>query len=149
MGTDLVLQQDLDAVVAGLPREQREYLLVKAMGCGDSDSRKLSLVTKSQVDGWRKHDYFSSKETAIESSEGSWSRDALSVFLDGKLPYVIGELLGIIMSGADGERPHKDKEKAIEFYLKELCGVSKAVKASTNFEHFIIEMRREDAEKVK
>jgi len=142
MGTDLVAQQNIESVMAGLPKEQRDYLLMRAMGCSVPDSRKLAVVTKNQVRSWRGNEWFCQKEAIVEASEGSWVRDSLSIYLDDQLPFVVSQLLSIILSGENGERPHKDKEKAIEFYLKELCGVSKAVRTSTNFEHFVIEMRK-------
>ena len=136
--------EGIEIVIAGLTKEQRDYLLMLAMGCSNVDARRLSNVSEAQVRSWRRSELFCQKENSIEASEGEWKRDSLSIYLDTKLPFVVGELLTICMSGNNGGKPHKDKEKAIEFYLKELCGVSRAIAKSTNFEHFIIEMRREE-----
>lgn len=140
-----MVQQSLEEVVAGLTSTQRDYLLMRAMGCSSDEARHLTKVNTDRLHNWRRASpLFVSKVEIIESSDGLWAKDALTTFLDVNLPFIVHELLEICFSGSDKssyDKPSKDKEKAIEFYLRDLCGVSKAVKKVYNFERFLIELK--------
>lgn len=142
-----MLQQSLEEVVAGLTSIQRDYLLMRAMGCCNDEARHLLKIDTDRLQNWKKvSPLFLSKFAIIEASDGQWAKDALTIYLDINLPFIVHELLEICFSGSirsSYDRPSKDKEKAIEFYLRDLCGVSKAVKKVYNFERFLIEMKKE------
>lgn len=129
----------LEGLLSGLTHDQRDYLTFVAMKCDVVKARKLANISDSSVTGWRKSEDFCLKEMIVE--RGELSTEALDLYLDSKLPYVINELLGICLSGQDGEKPHKDKEKAIEFFLKDLCGVSKHVSKEMGFYRFLEERK--------
>ena len=134
----------VEQLVEGLTSTQRDYLLMRAMGCSSDEARNILHINTDRLHNWKRSSpLFAAKLQTMEHSDGQWARDALTIYLDINLPFVVHELLEICFSGSGRglyEKPHKDKEKAIEFYLRDLCGVSKAVKKAYNFEHFLLEL---------
>ena len=140
MGRDMVVYENnhsFSDILIGLNREQRNYLTFLAMKCESNDAMKLAKVRKEKKDKWMENSEFVSKELTV--LENDFSTEALSIFLDTRMPFVLNSLVNICLSGEDGNRPSKDKEKAIEFYLKDLCGISKHVNKEMGFYKFLEE----------
>lgn len=133
------IDTSLESLLSGLNHNQREYLTLIAMNCDVVKARNLVNISDSTITGWRKSDDFCLKEMIVE--KGDMNSEALTVYLDSKLPYVMHELVSICLSGGNGDKPHKDKEKAIEFFLKDLCGVSKHVNKEMGFYRFLEERK--------
>jgi hypothetical protein len=120
---------------------QKNFLILKALGSDDREARRLASVAESTYNTWKGEDAF--KNTLVAIYDGHFHTEAIELFLDTNLPTVLGELLLICTSGSDGERPHKDKERAIEFYLKELCGVSKHVEKSMSIAQILLKVQED------
>ena len=138
---------ELGEILGGLTSTQRDYLLFRAMGTTDMEARKILKISVDRLYGWKKSGLFYQKYRIIEESEEQWAKDAVLMFFDANLPFVVWELLQICYSGSEKsayDKPHKDKERAIEFFLKELCGISRNVAKSYNFEQFLVELKDEN-----
>ena len=75
-----MLQQSLEEVVAGLTSIQRDYLLMRAMGCCNDEARHLLKIDTDRLQNWKKvSPLFLSKFAIIEASDGQWAKDALTI----------------------------------------------------------------------
>lgn len=135
--------QSLESLIEDATPLQRNFLILKAMGSDDSEAKRIADVSQRTLQYWQDDERFLSISAAV--AIGDHKAEAIEMFLDHNLPSVLGELLLICTSGKNGERPHKDKERAIEFYLKDLCGISKHTDKSMSIAKILLEVQDNDS----
>ena len=141
MENEFALVEDTDLKIAtkNFTKLQRDFLCFKAMGSKDGDARHQAGVAESTLREWKKDELFLNTYSLV--GMGAHKTEGIEVWLDNQLPVVFSELMNIIGSGSDGNRAHKDKERAIEFFLKELCGISKHTEKSVSLAKLLVEYK--------
>ena len=141
MSTELAVltHKTLSEILSTTTEFQKSFLILKALGSDDHEAKRITGAATSTHLTWKTDERFT--KALAEIYNGNYRAEAIEMFLDVNLPSVLGELLLICKSGMDGERPHKDKERAIEFYLKELCGVSKHVEKSMSIAQILMQVQ--------
>ena len=137
----LITAPTLKEALTPLEHRQKTFLCFTAMGSDDSEARSLALVPESTLRLWKENPKFLNAYNFAKV--GNFRTEAIDIWLDAQLPAVLSNLMNIIGSGTDGERPHKDKERAIEFYLKEMCGYSRHVDKSISLAGMLVDLAKE------
>ena len=129
---------DLEAALNGLSFNQRRYLSVLALRGDEIAARRLSSTDGKLVDKWRNDNIFKLREEAVKRSEGEWRTEGFTLWLEDELPSVMEELMGIIHLEADEGRKLAVKERAVEFFLKDLCGLNRNIRKSVSIDKLIL-----------
>lgn len=137
----LISPPSLKEALESFGTKQRNFLCFKAMGSDDGEARILASVPESTLRDWKSNELFLNAYNL--TAAGDYRTAAIDIWLDAQLPTVLSQLMHIITSGTDGERASKDKEKAIEFYLKELCGYSRHVDKSISLAGMLVDIAKE------
>jgi len=115
--------------------KQREYLTCLALGASRIDARRMVSVSDSSLDNWSKDLAFIEVEELLESTD-RFKDEALTLFIGDNLPFVLTELMIVIRGNG------KDKEKAIEFFLRDLSDVMHKVDKKGAYEEMLVRIRR-------
>ena len=134
----------LESALSGLPFRQRQYLSVLAMRGDEILARRLSNNDAKVVENWRTDTVFANREAVIQASEGQWKTDGFALWLDDELPEVLSELVNIVHMEPDNAKALAVKEKAVEFFLKELCGLTKNIRKSVSFDKLILGLMEQE-----
>ena len=132
----VIADNTLRTLSTPLSKMQKDFLCLKAMGSSDIEARRMAEVAESTFRLWKENEAFMDSYNIVGT--GGYRTEAIEMWLDNQLPVVFSELMNIVSSGKDGGRAHKDKERAIEFFLKELLGISKHVDKSMSVASMLI-----------
>jgi len=113
-------------------------LSVLALRGDEIAARRLSSTDGKLVDKWRNDNIFKLREEAVKRSEGEWRTEGFTLWLEDELPSVMEELMGIIHLEADEGRKLAVKERAVEFFLKDLCGLNRNIRKSVSIDKLIL-----------
>ena len=115
---------------------QRKYFTQLALGASRLEARRDAGVSDTSVDNWGKDLAFTEIEEVIESTN-KFRDEAFTLFVGDNLPSVLVELMTIIKGNG------KDKEKAIEFFLKDMSNITHGKGGKKGqYEEFLFRVRR-------
>lgn len=121
---------------------QRKYFTQLALGASRLEARRDAGVSDTSVDNWGKDLAFIEIEEIIESTN-KFRDEAFTLFVGDNLPSVLVELMTIIKGNG------KDKEKAIEFFLKDMSSIThKGGKGKGGYEEMLVRIRRKAVDAV-
>lgn len=114
---------------------QKDYLTHLALGATRIEARRIANVSDTSLDNWGKELVFIELEELIESTD-KFRNEALALFIGSNLPMVLSELITVIKGSG------KDKEKAIEFFLKDMSNITRKIDPKGAYEELLFRIRR-------